>query len=219
MGRKIILFLAIFALLLTGCKFYAEGGPVTSPNGLSCQNYTNYGSFQQGAECFYTCPDGTFRQPSMTEKFTTSSPLYSASKKELDGQFCAGVLPLTPTELPTGTSPTVTASPTGVVVASTTPAEVPIALPPLLTGEVTSCDRSMNLINFRLVESPPDLTGRTLTVQISAEASTCAVNPVNTTLLTCKTKSPLTFPMRVVVQLDGAVVNDFTADGLGCLIF
>jgi hypothetical protein len=34
-------------------------------------------------------------------------------------------------------------------------------------------------------------------------------------LLTCTTQAPLIFPMRVVVQLDGAVVNDFTAHGLG----
>jgi hypothetical protein len=54
-------------------------------------------------------------------------------------------------------------------------------------------------------------------VLISEQESTCDVNPLNPSLLTCTTATPLTFPMRVVVQLDGAEVNDFTFDGFGCI--
>ena len=215
MGRKIKLFLAFSALLLTTmCKWYDAGGLVTSTNGLSCQNYTNYGSFEEAAECSYICPDGTLKQPVISGKFSASSPLYSASKADLDARFCAGIPQPTPTELPTSTSPTPTPSPTAQ--ASPTVAISPTPPPPVLTGQVTSCDRSMNLINFRMVDSAPDLTDEALTILISEEASTCAVNPLNPSLLTCTTLAPLTFPMRVVVQLDGAVVNDFTSDGLGC---
>jgi hypothetical protein len=210
MGRniKLLLVLSVF-LLTTMCRSYDQGGRVTSTNGLSCHNYTDYGSFEEAAECSYICPDGTIKQPVISGKFSTSSSLYSASKEELDAQFCPGNLQPTPTELPANISPTAAASPTAEI--------SPTPLPPLLTGEVTSCDRSKNLINFRMVESAPDLTGKTLTVLISEQESTCAVNPINSSLLTCTTTVPLIFPIRVVVHLEGAEVNDFTSDGLGCL--
>jgi hypothetical protein len=146
----------------------------------------------------------------ITGKFSVSSPLYSASKEELDGRFCVGIFQPTPTELPTSMPPTVQPSP--IVAIS------PTSLPPLLTGEVTSCNRSINLINFRMVEPAADLTGRTLMVLLSEQESTCAVNPLNPSLLTCTTAAALTFPMQVVVQLDGTEVNDFTFDGFGCVV-
>jgi hypothetical protein len=36
-------------------------------------------------------------------------------------------------------------------------------------------------------------------------------------LLTCTTVAPLIFPISVVVQVDGAQLNDFTYDGFGCV--
>lgn len=217
MGKKIKLFLAFSVLLLTTmCKWYDPGGRVTSPNGLSCQNYINYGSFEEAAECSYICPDGKIRQPVISGKFSSSSPLYAASKEELDGRFCDGIPQPSPTALPTSMPPTVQDSSTPVQASST--AEIsPTPLPPLLTGEVTSCNRSTNLINFRMVESAPDLTDKALMVLISEQESTCDVNPLNPSLLTCTTVTPLTFPMRVIVQLEGAAVNDFTYDGFGCV--
>lgn len=210
MSRKIKFFLAFSVLLSTTmCRWYDPGGRITSTNGLSCQNYINYGSFAEAAECSYICPDGTISQPVIAGKFSTSSPLYSASKEELDGRFCAGSSGPTPTELPTSIPPTVQASATAVT--SPTPRL------PVLTGEVTSCNRSINLINFRMVEPAPNLTGKTLMVLISEQESTCAVNPINPSLLTCTTVAPLTFPVSVVVQVDGAKVNDFTYDGFGCV--
>jgi hypothetical protein len=73
------------------------------------------------------------------------------------------------------------------------------------------------LINFRMVEFSPDLTGRTLMVLISEQESACAVNPLNPSLLTCTTAAPLTFPIRVVVQVDGTTVNDLTFNVFGCV--
>jgi hypothetical protein len=110
-----------------------------------------------------------------------------------------------------------TAQPSPTALPSLTAQISPTPLPPLLTGEVTSCNRSINLINFRMIVSAPDLTGRTLMVLISEQESTCAVNQLNPSLLTCTTAAPLTFPMRVIVQVDGTEVNDFTFDGFGCV--
>jgi hypothetical protein len=218
MARKIKLFLAFSALLFTTmCKMYDDGGLVTSTNGLSCQNYTSYGygSFEEGADCSYICPDRTVKQIAMPDKLSASSALYSASKEDLDAQFCAGILQPTPIEPPASTTATLPASPTAQ--ASPVASSSPTPPLPLLTGEVTSCDRSVNLINFRMVEVAPDLNGKELAVRISDLASTCAVNTLNPSLLTCTTQAQLNFPMRVVVRVDGAVVNDFTSDGFGCL--
>jgi len=218
-NRKIKLFFAFSALLLMTCKFYAQSGKVVSPNGLSCQNYTNYGFLGWGADCYYQCLDGTVRLPTLSEKFSDSSPLYTASKAEMDAKFCAGVTAPAPTQLITSTplTPTVEASATAQAFASATASMT--APSPLLTGQVTSCEKSMQLISFRLAAPGSDLAAEALKVFIAGELSTCEVNPLNNSLLTCKTQEPLTFPMWVVVELNGVVVNDFTSDGSGCIKF
>ena len=225
MPKKIYLLFAFSAFLVTMCKAYDQGGPIVSPNGLSCQNYS--GAFSSGgAECFYSCPDKTIRQPVLLENFSTESSLYLASKGELDAQFCGmasaptATIPPAITNTPLATlvsipSPTLTpaaeASPT--VGAVTT-----ITSSPLLTSNITMCDQTVDLISFRIVETAPDLADKTLIVQISDQETACSVNPVNTSLLTCDLPSPLTFPARVLVTLEGAVVNDFMYDGIGCII-
>ena len=80
------------------------------------------------------------------------------------------------------------------------------------------CDQTTDLISFRILDTAPDLTGELVTARIAEQESTCAVNPVNTSLLTCTLPSPLTLPAQVVVSLDGAVVNDFQYDGVGCIL-
>src|SRR5574338_235400 len=176
MHKNIKLFLAFSALFLSMCTFYDQGGAVVSPNGLSCQNRTDYGFLQQDhtAECYYKCPDGTVRQPEIEGEFSESSPLYSASREDVDGQFCQGpaLHTATPQPSPTeslSTEPPVTEPPATepptepvIVEASATPAsptEPPLPSPtaailatqqpPLLRGDVTMCDVASNLINFR----------------------------------------------------------------------
>lgn len=228
MPKKIYLLLAFSSFLITMCRTYDQGGPVVSPNGLSCQNY--YGVFPggRGAECFYSCPDGTVRQPEMSKNFSPESTLYSASKRELDSQFCSmtsaptSTIPPEVTTTPLATtvsipSPTLTPA---ALASATTPVEIsPTSQASLLSGNITMCDENVGLISFRMVQPAPDLTDKVVTVQISDQvAGSCEVNPVNRSLLTCNLPGPITFPARVVVSLDGAVVNDFTYDGVGCII-
>ena len=239
MHRNFRLFAAFSTLLVSMCTFYDQSGAVVSPNGLSCQNRTDYGFFQReiAAECYYKCPDGTVRQPEMVEAFSEASPLYSASKAEVDGQFCAGVpYPTATLPLPTATEslstelplteepfdeeatqePATPVPPTEALAPSATSGIVISQLPPLLRGDVTMCDVGINLINFRMIDPVPDLAGRALEVEIADEPAACSVNPTNTSLLTCTLPSGVTFPTRVFVRLDGDVVNDFNYDGLGC---
>jgi hypothetical protein len=95
-------------------------------------------------------------------------------------------------------------------------AEIVVTGPSLLTGQVTMCDTGGDLISFRIVQPLPDLTGKTLAVEIAEQESACYINQVNPSLMTCTLPAGVVFPARVVVNLDGAVVSDFTYSGLGC---
>jgi hypothetical protein len=161
MRRKLKLLLVLSAFLLSMCRSYDQNGTVASINGLSCQNYTDYGFLKRSerAACFYICPDGTVAQPDIPENFSDSSSLYIATKKELDSQFCGvASLPTATQQLASTSSapatPLVTASATVSPIetvpieASTTAAISPTALPPLLRGDVTMCDQTTDLISF-----------------------------------------------------------------------
>lgn len=222
MNRKTkLLLVSIFSvLLLTMCRFYDQNERVSPVEGLSCLAYTDY--FEQGLrvskglECYYTCPAGVAGPVDFE-----SDPSLSNSKEDLDRTLCsAAMLQNTATELAASESPTpaatatLEASPT--VQASSTPEVAPTSETPLLTGEVTMCDGSTDLISFRIVRPPPDLTGSDLSIQISDAESICSVNPTNPSLLTCTIPPTIVFPARVVVRVDEVVVNDFTFDIASC---
>jgi hypothetical protein len=223
MPRKIKLFLALAfsALLLTMCRFYDEGERVTPINGLSCQAYTDY--FEQGLgsskglECYYTCP-----QEVVGPLDFEADPSLSTSKEDLDRTLCSITAPqFTPTEPSASVSPTpiesATPAASATAQASPTARLSPTPESPLLTGEVTMCDGALHLISFRIAQPAPDLTDAVLTVQIADRESTCTVNPVNPSLLTCTIPRTMAFPATVVVSLDGTVVNEFNYDGVGCI--
>jgi hypothetical protein len=248
MNGKTKLFLLFSVFLITMCTSRVDE-PITYENGLSCQNYANTRFFEwrgeeynfylreEGANCTYTCPNGTLQEAAITG---TSSPLYSSSKEELDVELCgiaAGAAPTAQesllTAFPVSTeSPTPVASrtprvsPTAVStsVASASPTGSGLAvvtLPAqgaLLTGTVSMCDLGGKLINFRITQPPQEITGRALEVQIGGQKSNCYVNPTNRSLLTCSIPIGVSFPARVLVTLDGRVVNDFEYNGLGCAV-
>ena len=217
MTRKLKLLLVLSTFLLSMCRSY-DNGTVASINGFSCQNYTDYGFLKrsEGAACFYVCPDGTVVQPHISENFSGDSSLFTATKEELDSQFCSVSAQSTATESLATASATAPPIETATIETSPTAEISPTAPTPLLTGEVTMCDQTVDLISFRI--EAPDLTDELVTVQIAEQETACAVNPVNTSLLTCTLPTVITFPARVVASLDGAVVNDFQYDGVGCIL-
>jgi hypothetical protein len=222
MHRNIRLFAAFFILFLSMCTFYDQSGAIIAPNGLSCQNLTRYDSVQgqRSADCYYPCPDGTGRQVEIDGEFSAASPLYSASQEEVNKQFCENpnlpVLTQPPATNAPPTSPATAEATEEISLIPSATDEIILSDQPLLRGDVTMCDVGINLINFRMVEPAPDLTLEGLEVQIDNLPTTCSVNPTNTSLLTCTIPAGVTFPARVFVQLDGAAVNDFVYDGLGC---
>jgi hypothetical protein len=223
MRGKTTLFLLFSVLLLTMCKSYANQ-PVTHTNGLSCQNYTDYRFFEwhgeeynfylreEGADCTYTCSDGTVEQTTISG---TISPLYAASKEDLEAEFCGVAASPTPAATASPT-PTPTSSPSRPASATAT-ASLATQVP-LLSGTVSMCDLGGKLINFKIADSAPDFTEENLEVRISERESSCYVNPTNRSLLTCTIPVGVSFPATIVVRLDGALVNEFVYTGLGCAL-
>lgn len=230
--RRITKLAVVFsALLLTMCRSYNESQLAVPIEGLSCRTYTGYleeglGT-SKGIECYYTCPSGTVGPLDFR-----ADPSLSATKGDLDRMFCGIAPQFTPTEpppTPSATSvpsATLAASPTVETVVGISPtvqtsvtAEIPeTGQSSVVTGQVLMCDLGANLINLRMVQPPPDLTNKTLTAQISDMESTCYVNQTNLSLLTCTIPAGVTFPARIVVSVDGAVVGDLTYTGIGCEI-
>jgi hypothetical protein len=207
MRKKLIFFLAFSAFLLPMCGTAPERQLANPIAGLSCRAA---GSSGQEMECFYSCPEGSVGPISFD-----GDPSLSLAKGDFDRIYC-NIGPEFTSTAPPAASPSPTSSPT---LAASATAVVPVtAQDPLLSETASMCDLGGKLINFRLVQPTPDLTGKTLEVQIAEQESNCYVNPTNPSLLTCSLPNNISFPAHVVVSLDGAVVNDFLYSGIGCAI-
>jgi hypothetical protein len=206
MSIKIYLLFLFSALLLTMCGTFSEIELANPIEGLSCT-----GSIERGMQCYYTCPEGRVGPINFE-----GDPSLSASKGDLDRRFCESAPQSNSTASPATASPSPTNSPT--VVASATVLVPVTSQDPLLLETISMCDLGGKLINFRIVESAPELTGKTLEVQIASQESICYINPTNPGLLTCSIPNDISFPAHIVVSLDGAVVNDFVYSGMGCSI-
>ena len=227
MSGKIKLFLLFFASLLTMCT-NSPAEPVTYSNGLSCVPVG-----EEEVNCTYTCPDGAVKEITLS---LSMSSLESSSKEEMDAALCNGpaqptatpmesiltVFPVSSATRTPAASRTAMGSPpsgTQAALGGTATPLVPVAGgSSLLTGSVPMCDLGGKLINFRIVQPPPDITGRTLEVQIGDRESFCYVNPTNRSLLTCTIPEGVSFPANITVSLDGTVVDEFVYNGLGCAI-
>ena len=207
MRKKLIFFLVFSAFLLPMCGALPERQLTNPIDGLSCQAA---GSSGQEMECFYSCPEGTVG-PILFD----GDPSLSLAKGDFDRRYCDIAPQFTSTAPPT-VSPVPTSSPT--IVASATAAVPVTGQEPFLSETASMCDLGGKMINFRLVEPVPDITGKTLEVQIAEQESNCYLNQTNPSLLTCSIPNDISFPAHVVVSLDGAVVNDFLYSGVGCAI-
>ncbi|HJR80105.1 MAG TPA: hypothetical protein VJ821_08535 [Anaerolineales bacterium] len=224
MPRKIkpFIVLSLSALFVTMCRFYDQNARVIPFEGMSCQPFTDYFSqalnVSKGLECYYTCPDESVVGPLDFE----TDPSLTFAEGDLDRKFCNVEPQFTATEpvaspsLTEDVSPTPASTDSPTPQASPTPEISPTPDSPLLTGLVTMCDTGANLISFRMTQPPPDLTEDRLVVQIADLDSTCSVNPTNPSLLTCTIPPAVIFPARVLVSLNGAIVNDFIYNGIGC---
>ena len=208
MRKRLLLFMVISTFLVTMCGRFTESELANPIDGLSCRADAGSG---RGMECYYTCPEGTVG-PILFD----GDPSLSLSKGDFDRRFCEIAPQFTSTVPPASPSPSPTASPT--IEASATVEASSTSGPPLLAGTASMCDLGGKLINFRIMEPAPELTGKTLEVQIEEQVSTCYINATNPSLLTCTIPNDIGFPAHILVTLDGAVVNDFLYSGVGCSI-
>jgi hypothetical protein len=111
-----------------------------------------------------------------------------------------------------------TATETLVAASESPTVESPALASPILTGDVTFCDPSLRLLNFRLVSSfsSSDFNHQ---VVLNGEEIKCEINPSNKSLLSCFYPESTGFPAAVRVVLDGTVVNEFEYDGADCIVY
>lgn len=208
MRKNSILFMVFSAFLVTMCGT-APARELANPiDGLSCQT-----SAGRAMECYYTCPEGT-----VGPLLFDGDPSLLLSKSDFDRRYCniapevsATVPPASPSPSPSPTSPPTEEATATVAVPVTTQ-------DPLLAETVSMCDLGGKLINFRLLEPATDLDPETLDVKIAEQDSTCYINPTNPSLLTCTIPNDISFPAQVIVSRNGAVVNEFLYNGVGCSI-
>lgn len=210
MRKKFVLFVVFSTFFMTMCGPLPERELANPIAGLSCRPAAG-----QDMECYYTCPEGTVG-PVIFE----GDPSLSLSKGDFDRRFCESGSPVTstaPAALPSS-SPSPTSSPSAVPELTATVVVPVTAQDPFLAETVSMCDLGGKMINFRIVDPALEVTNDALDVQIAEQESTCYINPTNRSLLTCTIPNDISFPVHVVVSVDGEVANDFMFNGIGCAI-
>ena len=209
--RNAFLSILIYVFIVSACRFYDEKlGYVTYQNGWSCRTYTDYlssgSSPKNGHECQVICANGTAGPPQ-----DVANPL-QLETVDLAG-FC-GLPSATATAIPA--TPTITATVRAGESTNTPPPATPTVTPspvvPFLADEMTSCGTNNQVgwwVNFRLAEPRAGITNKELEVTIGGVRTPCGINQANPSLLTCFVSQTLTYPVDVIVQVDGVEVNRF----------
>ena len=110
--------------------------------------------------------------------------------------------------------PTATPTPPSYIIVKVTPAE---NFPPILTGEITFCDPTSHVMNFRFVDGfiPQDYNHK---VTLNGIEIKCVVNPSNHSLLSCEYPVSATFPADIQVWRGEQIVNEIKYDGRACFV-
>jgi hypothetical protein len=215
------LILILTALMVTVCRCsLGSSTPVTMKftNGKSaqCQQYDEYLSrgwsgiygTTHSYDCAIPCPDGStvkvkFEDEATDKKLTDKGKFDLAA---LQKQYC--------TKKTVQSEVTATAIPPLITIPNTA---APVLTDfPLLTEEVTSCNLKAGFINFRRVQSPPDLTDKKLVIAINNTEVECTVPSNNQTVYSCILPNKMNFPANTVVKLGDVEVNNFVVTGNLC---
>jgi hypothetical protein len=215
------LILILSALMVTVCRCsLTPGSPVTMKftNGKSaqCMQFSEYtGTMQNNRfntvnsyDCNIPCPDGSTVMVKL-EGEATDKKLTDKGKFDLAAlqkQYC--------TKARAQAEVTATAIPPLITIPNTA-APVPTDSP-LLTEEVTSCNLKAGFINFRRVQSPPDLADKTLVIAINNTEVNCVIPQNNQTVYSCILPNKMNFPADIIVKLDETEVNNFAVNSSLC---
>src|SRR5512140_2883778 len=92
---------------------------------------------------------------------------------------------------------------------------VPTVAPPL-NEVVQSCNLATHVMVFAFAAPTPDLTGKTLTVDVQGQPSQCSSPSGMPGMLSCKIAPNTSFPAGIVVKVNGQVVQLFPFSGELC---
>jgi hypothetical protein len=152
-------------------------------------------------DCNIPCPDGSTvtvkLEGEATDKKITSNGKFDLAA--LQKQYC--------TKKPVQSEVTATAIPPLITIPNT--AAPVLTDSPLLTEEVTSCNLKAGFINFRMVQSPPDLADKKLVITINNIEVDCAIPSNNQTIYSCILPNKVNFPATTIVRLGDMEVNNF----------
>jgi hypothetical protein len=110
-------------------------------------------------------------------------------------------------------TPTATVVPTATATSTAIPAP---AAAPLLSGNVTACDRKAGFINFELAAISPLVSESDVVLTINGTQVPCLFAGSDNSLLSCPLPASVTFPAQIHVTVAGASTDDFSYDGSGC---
>ncbi len=242
--KRTALFFIFSALIVTVCRCNPDifGGNTNSSVfsdgsiAMSCKLYTEYLETQEGAianeadakfgkpvwECSVACPDGSqvkfdlYEQPAFMVEAKTEE-----DKLAYKAQYCsaeamvAAVPSATPTVTPTATPADVPAQDLPIII----PPPNLLIVQPLLSGAITACDLRGNFINFRLAEPLLDINGKTVELTMNGLPANCSIPNSNPSLYSCALPQNLSsFPVQIIVKVDGTEVNNFSFDGSSCIV-
>ena len=70
---------------------------------------------------------------------------------------------------------------------------------------------------MRMVDSPPDLTGKNFVIRINNTEVDCVIPGNNPSLYSCVLPNGMSFPATILATVDDAEVNNFNYSGSNCL--
>jgi hypothetical protein len=194
------LALIVTALLVMCCNTSLREAAWFGPG---CKSYNTYLEGDMISDdkfrCPITCPDGS---TVMGESRVNDD--YTSLKARALTQCSVPASELATPTLTATAAPETASRPT----ASATPQ-------PLLSGEVSACHLVDRYINFALAAGTADTAG--LQVTLNAQPVQCEVPASNQSVLSCILPQGQTFPVQVIVSIDGRPTDTFTYDGSGCI--
>lgn len=222
--KKYSRLILILALLLVGCKSQKENDPFSwgkysctftgeYDSGSGFLSWTTYPPTYNGTfRCTnadgsnLTCPDGS--PPAKRNEFSAKLEFPRDFSDENFWKLMG-----------CGAAPAVTSTPTPSPVPTATSTPMPTAtLPPLLSGEVSACNKKDGFINFKLATISPLVNESDILLTINGTQVSCTFAGSDNSLLSCPLPAGSTFPAQIHVSQGNVTVNDFTYDGGGCVV-
>jgi hypothetical protein len=205
------LWLVLTALLVVVCRCDGSRFNLTTQDNqtIACASYIEAtSSIQSGKQCIIPCPGY-----GVPYDITTDADIQNFTLAELSAKVCNPQQANIPEPVASSTDEP-TEEPTAP---PTDPATDPAPLKPYLTGAALSCNRTQRFVNFAIDPAVTDLNPAGLSVTFNNTPVNCTpIANAQPSVLSCSYPASMTFPIQVLVDLNGVTINNFTFDGGIC---